>query len=576
MAPRILFWLNYRRNHVNQGTLAVPSPFDGDSTVPYWYDKIASMAHSLAKHGCTDVLFPNPVMNVGGQADNQDGYGPYDDYDIGSKGNMTRFGSAEKLRRAVAIYHANGIAVHLDIVNHQRAGGHAGYYIYNAAGGKGLGRFAKRPPYFRGAPPRVPADPVPSPPDDFAFGDEFCPVNALPKAADGRSQLWHELIAAGDWLFRTTGADGARLDDMKGMNVGFMNSWMNSQAMQTKTFFGEYASGNSNDLNWWIDQVNGRASTLDFDFHYNMAQQVCMNPSFYMGALAGRGQAASNPMRAIPFVESMDSDTNGFATIVYNKILAYALLLGGEGLPLVYIRDYLDEPDCYGLRPEIDNLCWVHQVLANGPTVARHQSQHVYCFERTGAPGLLVALNNDFFNPSWKTITSQTAFGPHVQLHDFTGRNQQDCWTDGNGVATFGVPPGENGHGYGCWSRAEYQWHNVPVPAERTTTQDFVGAEDLDIGPLQAGDKTIGRIWCAAETLIDGQWYQMPQGSRCEIVDSTGRLLISRGQRTFSIRTFNAGWHKIHGVMPGAFTGAAPFRLRVTYSGTHNLDPKDY
>lgn len=183
---------------------------------------------------------------------------------------------------------------------------------------------------------------MPSPPDDYAFGDQLCPVNAHPY-----HYVWDGLIAASDWLFRTSDADGARLDDMKGMNVGFMKSYMNSGAMKKKWFFGEYASGNRNDTNWWVDQVRGRASALDFDFHYNMVMPMCMDAgsgNFFMGHLAGRGMIGNNPMKAVPFVESMDSDTNGFATVIFNKTLGYALLFGGEGLPMAYVRDYLPRP----------------------------------------------------------------------------------------------------------------------------------------------------------------------------------------------------------------------------------------
>jgi alpha-amylase len=580
--PRILFWLNYRRNHVGQGTIAVPSPFDGDATVPYWYDKIAAMAAHLAALGCTDVLFPNPVMNVGGQYPNQDGYGPYDDYDLGSKGHPTRFGTVDQLRRAIAVFHANGIQVHLDIVNHQRAGGSAGFYRYGSSSGRGLGRFPKEPSYFRGAPPRVPQDPVPDPPDDFAFGDEFCPVNALPKAADGKSVLWHELHHAGDWEFRTTGADGCRLDDMKGTNLGFVNSWMNSAAMAGKFMFAEYASGNSNDLNWWCGQVNERASTIDFDFHYNMAQEACMNPSFYMGSLAGRGQLSSNPMKAMPFVESMDSDTNGFATIVNNKLLGYAMLLTMEGFPMVYIRDFLSEPDCYGLHVSISNLCWIHQVLANGPTVTRFQSNHIYAYERTGKPGLLVALNNDFFNPGWHTITVPTSFGSNVQLHDFTGRNGEDCWTDGFGRATFGVPPAANGHGYGCWAPAEYQGWQVEKPHARMTVQEFEGAADLDIAPLSTSPLKVGRVWCDKGTPLTVQWLSHNGGAAdynvmTDIMDPALKLAGTTRDLHFTFNTQERGWHHIVGSLTGATaTMRTPFRCRVTYMAPRVLAPSDF
>lgn len=199
---------------------------------------------------------------------------------------------------------------------------------------------------------------MPSPPDDYAFGDQLCPVNAHPY-----HYVWDGLIAASDWLFRTSDADGARLDDMKGMNVGFMKSYMNSGAMKKKWFFGEYASGNRNDTNWWVDQVRGRASALDFDFHYNMVMPMCMDAgsgNFFMGHLAGRGMIGNNPMKAVPFVESMDSDTNGFATVIFNKTLGYAFCLA--------VRAYrwrMFGTICHGLTMQTFGECSVRHFRKN-------------------------------------------------------------------------------------------------------------------------------------------------------------------------------------------------------------------
>lgn len=497
MKPRVLMWMNYRRNRVGRPTIAVPSPADGNASVPWWYDRIAMLAGPLAAAGVTDVLLPSPLMTQSGAYPTGDGYGPYDDYDIGSKGAPTRFGPAERCRRAVAVCHANGLDVHLDHVMHQRNGGRGGVYRYRSATGADNGRFPKHPTCFRGG---VAQDPVPAPADDFSFGDELAPVNAVP-----HRYVWNGLIDAGDWLFRTIGVDGARLDDMKGLAVEFMRAFVSSKAMNGKFFFGEYASGNRDDTNGWVGQMDGRASAIDFDFHYNAAQPMCNGAgsgSFFMGSLAGRGMVASNPMKAVPFVESMDSDTNGFATIVHNKLLGYALMLGGEGLPLVYIRDYLNERDCYGLQPAIDNLLWCHQMLANGPTVPRLASHpRVYVFERTGPPGLLVSLNNDVFNRDWYTVTVQTEFGAGVRLHDYSGHNPIDAWTDGQGRVTFGVPPGADGQGYGMWSRSGLD--RALTSSGRSTTQTFFGAADLDTDRVRNGASlSTGRVWCAPGTRL--------------------------------------------------------------------------
>lgn len=599
MNPRIMMWANYRRGF----NLSVPSPADGDATIPWFYDKIASLAHEWAGMGVTDVLGPPPLKSNAGAFPGADGYGPFDDYDLGQKntkqfgGVPTRYGYIEQFRRAVAICHSNGMNYLVDHVMHQRQGGKGGVYRYLGApsdahtdGAPDIGRFPKDPPCFRGGvdgkmiPPFVPEDPVPSPPDDFPFGDELSPLHGQPP-----DYVAQGLIDAGDWLFRTAGIDGARLDDMKGMAVSFVHRFMTSGAMKGKFFVGEYASGNRNDTDSWTWAVGNLASAMDFDFHYNMAQPMCNNAgsdNFFMGSLAGRGMIWTKPLQAVPFVESMDSDVNGFATIIFNKELGYALLLGGEGLPLIYLRDYLKEPDCYGLKDPIHNLSWCRSILANGPTVARLRNHpKVYVFERTGDPGLVVSLNNDVWNPQWYTVTVQTNFGPNVRLHDFTGHNSEDCWTDALGKATFGVPPGANGRGYGCWSRAEYQGRKIRVNP-RSTTQTFFGAGDLPDPPARNGHHTVGRIWCAAGSKLSGALLASPPNlsSMTLLISDAGGLLSeivvgsegivfpagSSGTRPdFTVRM--DGWISFALDSAGLPPEGVAFELQCHYTGTRRL-----
>jgi alpha-amylase len=455
-------------------------------------------------------------------------------------------------------------------------GGRGAVYRYPSSTGKDNGRFPKDPKCFRITEYNklgVPEDPVPSPPDDFPFGDQLCPINAIPK-----DYVKNGLIDWGDWLFSTIDADGARLDDMKGMNVGFMKEWMTSKAMKGKFFVGEYASGDGNSLAWYLGQADNLMSLADFDAHYNVYRDMCEagGGNFQMSWLPGRGFYHRSPFKAVPFVESMDSDTSGFASIVNNKTLAYAAMLCSEGLPCIYIRDYLREPDCYSLQPYIDNLIWIANKLANGPTTTRYTDAKVWIFERTGQPGLICCLNNDFFNPEWKFVNVQTNFGPNVQLHDYTGHNANDTWTDWQGRATFAIPPGANGFGYCCWSRA-----GVYEPADtrpsRYTTQVFYGAADLDISPaMNNREIIIGRVWCAAKSKVAAtvtadvtQWADT-SNIRWQIRDSNSTIagnVIDRTNKQSSDegQTEEEGWHTLAVTGNLLPTTGSPFEFSVTY-----------
>lgn len=554
---RSMMWANYRRDKVRGQTIAVPSPFDNDGTTHWWYDRIALMAREWAEAGFTDVLFPNPIVGVGGPYPTQDGYGPYDDYNCGDEKWPSRFGTLDQLRRAIAVCHANGLSVHLDHVMHQRAGGRAGFYNYK--GSRAPGRFPKFPGCFRGGkPPFVPQDPVPSPADDFSFGDELCPVNSIPQG-----YVWHGLIDAGDWLFRTTDADGARIDDTKGMNIGFIKAFMNSRTMKDKWFFGEYASGSPDDLNWWIGQTDGRASTLDFNFHYEAVMPMCNaagTGNFNMGSLAWRGLIKSNPMKAVTFVESMDSDVNGFATVMFNKELGEAYMFGSEGLPLAYIRDYLKEPDCYGLTHAIQNLAWINHKLAAGGTIPRLTSDpKVYIAERTGGAGLIMTLNNDVWDPNWKTRTCETLHPPGTELKDYSGGNNSHVWVQQDRTVTFGIPPAANGRGYGMWAPVG---HDGPVEVKsRRTAQTFFAADDLKPTPaFRNGTMHLGRICAAKDSAITSRAFIYDK-----LPDATVKTLFVRDGKPLVGYVPADGDYDVYAVCEGFPDGGAKGEVEIDY-----------
>src|SRR2546430_14703996 len=67
---------------------AVPSPADGDPSIPSWWDHLADQANSLRKAGFTALWLPPPLKTSAGAKPGADGYGPFDDYDIGSENQM--------------------------------------------------------------------------------------------------------------------------------------------------------------------------------------------------------------------------------------------------------------------------------------------------------------------------------------------------------------------------------------------------------------------------------------------------------------------------------------------------------
>jgi alpha-amylase len=238
------------------------------------------------------------------------------------------------------------------------------------------------------------------------------------------------------------------------------------------------------------------------------------------------------------------------------------------------------------LRPQIDNLIWIHEKLADGPTVQRWKEVGLFAYERVGGSHLLVALNKDDWQ--WRTITVDTGFGAHTRLHDYTGHGP-DAWTDENGRATISVPPNVNGLGYVCYSR-DGQGFGFDI-ASREVTQTLEGAPDLDIPPAGApGKPTVaGRVYVAegkrvtvAATRLDHSHFGDASSVVVNIVGPDRATLASgtfarAGSAPVHAVAAHRGWHQItveaHATPAANSTPA--FELAVTYTAPATVTPAE-
>jgi hypothetical protein len=487
----------YKRSQIE----AVPSPADGDASVPSWWDHLAAQANALRQSGFSAIWLPPALKSADGSGPRADGYEPFDDYDIGSKSQKgslaTRYGTREELQRCVAVMRANGLDVYLDMVEHQRSGDTQPFVFryVGADGAAGVGRFPKNPLNFV---PNVPRDPdLGGPPsNDIPFGRELAPINAIPK-----DYVFDNLIAAADWLTRALDVQGYRIDDVKGLSTDFLRPFLNARSMAGKFAVGEFFDGDRDLVEGWVFNptgMQGRASAFDFPLKFAL-NGMCNNPGrFDMTTLDHAGLAGIAPLNAVTFVENHDTDVTGGEQIVVNKMLGYAYILTSEGYPCVYYRDYSTDANCYGLKPFIDPLLWIHENLASGSTLQRWKDFNLYVYERQGGPHLLVALNND--PVAARTVTVATGFGVNVRLRDYAGHSP-DVVTDAAGSVTITVPANATGLAYVCYSRAGMA--GPFTVAAQSVTQDFDGAPDLDIPPASNGQPVlVGRIWCAANSPV--------------------------------------------------------------------------
>jgi alpha-amylase len=328
--------------------------------------------------------------------------------------------------------------------------------------------------------------------------------------------------------------------------------------------------------------MGGRSLVFDFTTHFGL-QSMCDDGGFDMRGLDGLGYTALDPLHSATFVDNPDTDLSPGEQIISNKLLAYAFILTTEGYPFVYHKDYSTEPGCYGLKPWIDNLVWIHENLASGNTLTRYADAQVFVYERLGQPGLLTAISKDPWNRH--TITCATNFGANVQLHDYTGRHP-DIWTDSQGQATFTVPSNAFGSGqsYLCFSRSGQG--AAPALRQRSTTQTLFGAADLDIGPVRNGNTSLGRVWAAVETRITAEFRGLlvpwPQGTSnvVELVDPAGASLASarigsNGAAELHATARRSGWYSFRTTATGLpQDSGSPFELSVTYTATQELSPR--
>ncbi len=240
----------------------VPSPLDGDQTIPFWWDHLAKQANQLRTSGFSAIWLPPPLKGASGSFSN--GYDVFDDYDLGSKNQKgtipTRYGTREQLARCAAVMRANGLDIYVDVVANQRDGddGHFVFEYTDAFGQPAKGRFSKGPDDFH---PNVPEDPGVFD-DRFQFGRDLAPING-----EGH-RVFNGLLDAGDWLTRALDVQGYRLDDVKGISTEFLLPFLNHGTLAGKFAVAEFFDGNIGFIQSWQNAVQHRSGAFDFPLRF--------------------------------------------------------------------------------------------------------------------------------------------------------------------------------------------------------------------------------------------------------------------------------------------------------------------
>ena len=437
------------------------------------------------------------------------------------------------------------------------------------------------------------------------------------------------------WLKKQTGVDGFRIDAAKHFpywatkdflwHLAYDAGW--ASGGETMFAAGEYV-GNKQEIDQWVDDVNNSdgytdiVGTFDLPFRQALHDMVYGFDSYDLSTIPGQQQDRRS--RTVPFVNNHDTfrpivDENGNYDQwdTYNELAgghidprepriqaAYAIAMAVDGSPSVFFEDLFDigttgmrwthHPEDESELPARDflvNLIWCHQKLnfKDGEYKVRWQAPDLLVIERSGHA--LIGVTDSWANS--QTVTVQTDFGPNVQLHDYSGANSNDIWTDSEGKATIWVPPCDGSNirrGYTVWGPAGIS--GGFSPAQRSTTQEWEMADDLgdrhsyslkEGGRLPENStalRTVCRVWGDPGQTITIETFPEDalQSYTIELYNSEDAPLGSQsftGNGAMEFIPATQNWLVIKARNTADDTPGQKLWVKVTYTGAQTLNLND-
>ena len=383
------------------------TPNDGN----HW-NRLQEDSQHLSDLGITSVWIP-PAFK-GHVGSNDVGYGVYDLYDLGEfnqKGTVrTKYGTKNELIKAIDQLHKEDIHVYGDVVVNHLMGADESeaakvievnpynryeqisdehtrdvwtVYNYNARNNQ-YSSFKWRWYHFDGV-------------DDYG---KIFRLSEGPKGWDepvsnengnydylmgadidfDHPEVVEEIKNWGVWYANELNLDGFRLDAVKHIKFDFMKEFTQHVRDETgKEMFtvGEYIGG-KNDLDNYLQAVEGEMSLFDFPLRDKFAQASSSNGNFDLRQLNTGTLMSDNPIHAVTFVENHDTQPDrdhphGGEVLSWFKPLAYAYILTREqGYPKVFYGDYYGTNGKNGkqidpLKNQLDPILQARKDNAYGP-----------------------------------------------------------------------------------------------------------------------------------------------------------------------------------------------------------------
>lgn len=459
---------------------------------------------------------------------------------------------------------------------------------------------------------------------DGAYGQSSSTTDYDP--TQGSQYTRNNMRAWSIWLKKQTGVDGFRLDTAKHVesfavkdftwNLAYGANWASGGSQML--FVGEVACRDAAGLDAWVDEVNNIDGSIDvvgtFDFSLRGALRDIINGNYDLSWIPGMQQ--NRRSRTVPFVNNHDTfrpivDASGNYTANWdtgNELCrphvdprdsrapaAYAIAMAVDGSPQIFFEDLFDvgttgkrythQPTSttdLPTREYVVNLIWCHQKLnfKDGAYKVRSSAPDLLIIERSARA--IIGINDNW--SQWLSANIQTDFGPNRQLHDYSGANSTDIWTDANGRATVWVPPANNAGRkcYTVWAPAGITGgFNPPI---RTTAQEWNMANDLGDshtsslrqgGALPAGStswRTAGRIFPAGGTTITVNLYpaNTTPTLQVQLLNATNgvvQTVTGAGNQTLTYTPATTQWHTIRLRNNSSSNPAQQAWVKAAYTG---------
>ncbi|TFY58604.1 hypothetical protein EVJ58_g6311 [Rhodofomes roseus] len=459
--------------------------FTWDSKHPSmsWWQHFESEVPRLAELGVTQVWLPPPnkAMKETGQ-----GYDAYDLWDLGEfdqKGTVaTRWGTAEELVHAIEVAKAHGIDVLIDAVMNHKIG-------------------ADRTETFQA----VPVDPQNrlrdlTPPREIEYStfrwtqehftgldwDHKKQMKGIYRIVGGSHKGWskfvdselgnydyllgadidhrhpdvrHDLFAWGEWVLKTTGGAGFRLDAIKHMDRYFLLDFLKHMRQVTGRgdlfAVAEYWSTNVKLIKPYIYAFQGLVTFFDVPLHDSFYRASKAGPRFDLRTIFSNTVVNFRPGDAITFVDNHDTQIGQSLESWVGpnfKLQAYALiLLRGEGHPCVFYGDLYPNEECYDPRVAsgLQLLMEARKKYAYGDRTDYFDSRNCIGLVRTGdgqhgGCAVLVSNANPGHGAQDAMHSVRMNVGANVGPSTFGplfGTGSVDV--SGDGWGTFTCPPGQ-------------------------------------------------------------------------------------------------------------------------------------